>query len=416
MTPVRCLTPAGIARLRRYLAQLRGDGRLRPPIPLLTDTRLSKSSSLGEVTIEPRRFASRRAFAEYIDGRLQAGGFFGMADEDGLWEWLSLYYFDAVCPPDASGNRTPGVDHRHLVDHRLAKYTGRHLLRGPYVLYRRFSGGGYGELDLLLAAKLPVYDAAATSLGERPRIVGSRGALIAASRLYFDQNAASHKRGYTESAYGLRSFCRFVNNLPPSFDLETMSSDTVLALLPDGFERWMSHDNRERRNSVNVERGLSVPDGGGVAPEIDAVLQALQDRPLARRLARVRSDLFRCGVLSAYASRCAISGLRLAHSEGETESFEVQAAHIVPVGRGGRDLIQNGLALNRTIHWAFDLGLLWVSDDLRVSVSAQVDLDQRNEWLRQFRGVPLALPADTRLRPHREALRWHATNIAAQPR
>ena len=119
-------------------------------------------------------------------------------------------------------------------------------------------------------------------------------------------------------------------------------------------------------------------------------------------------------MLGAYESRCAISGVGLRHAEGAEAVgyYEVEAAHIVPVSRGGRDLVQNGLALTRTLHWAFDRGMLWVDDGLRVRVAREVEDDQRNAWLQQFRERPLRLPTDAPHRPHIEALRWHASNVA----
>ena len=42
----------------------------------------------------------------------------------------------------------------------------RHLLRSPYLLWRRYSGGPDGELDLLLGYALPVHGIAATHVGD----------------------------------------------------------------------------------------------------------------------------------------------------------------------------------------------------------------------------------------------------------
>ena len=146
------------------------------------------------------------------------------------------------------------------------------------------------------------------------------------------------------------------------------------------------------------------------------LLKDVADTPTTTFTAKVRSDLFRTAVVGAYDSKCAVSGLGLRHTAGATTSrFEVEAAHIIPVARGGRDRVQNGLALSRSIHWAFDLGMLWVGDNLRIAVAAEVENDRRNAWLKQFRGRTLAPPTDTRHGPSLNALRWHAENIAGRP-
>ena len=396
---IRCLTESGIREFRAHLAQLRENGRLPPPKKLLTDRKHSRPLESGVATVEPRGFPTRRDFAEYIDGRFRASGLSGDVDEPGLWEWLSLLYFDAVCPPDGSGIRNPGADARHLVNLQIKK-GGRHLLRGPYRLHRDFEGGTEGELDLLLSYPLPNYGAAVTALSERQgRIMSSQGALIAASRLYFDKATNGRKRGYTNPVNGVRAFSKLVTNLPNDFDLARLSADAIIALLPPEFEKWTGP-----ALDSNTEP---------LVHELDVLLQHFEDRSLTKSQAKVRSRAFRVSVIDAYQSKCAISGLGLTHlgSTG-TKQHEVEAAHIIPVEHNGTDRVQNGLALTRTLHWAFDRGMLWINDGFRVSLSAEAERDNRNEWLRQFKDRPLALPAQRRHYPHAEALRWHAKQIA----
>ena len=417
MDQIRCLSPDGIRQFARYLKRLREDGRLAPPRHLLTDDRYSNALTLGDVRVEVREFASRRDFVEYIDRRFRAAGFHEDGDEPGMWEWLSLYYIDATCPPDRNGTRKPGVDGRHLMNDQDARRRLRHLLRGPYMLYRQHGPGG--QLDLLLEAPLHVHRIASTHIVERPRIFGSPGALAAASRMYFDQVAGKPKRGYSDVESGLRAFCKYINNLPDCFDLAEMSADTVMALLPGQFEKWMDSDTDSEQIAdlrdlyVELHNVEPYSDGHQLARKLGDLLEAVGNRALTARQTKVRSEIFRSGVLGAYESRCAISGMELTHATGDGgATYEVESAHIIPVSRGGRDLIQNGVALNRTIHWAFDLGMVWIDASLRVSVSDQVERDQRNAWLKQFRGRPLRLPSHKAHHPHPDALRWHARNVA----
>ena len=413
MAPLRCLTSEGIEEFGRYLGELRVRGDHVPPRTLLTDDAYSVPSMLGDVTVARRDFTSRHQFAEYIDRRFRAAGVLVDADEPGMWEWLSLFYFDAVCPPNKQGFRKPGVDGRHLLRDPDLRRRHRHLLRSPYLLWRQYSGGPDGELDLLLGYALPVHGIAATHVGERLRLMSSRGALMAASRLYYDRAARKPKRGYSDDRNGLRAYCRFVNNLPGCFDLSELSADSVVALLPRKFETWLPDERPSMRGMFDGLATMDVSTGKAVAKQLDDLLQDIQDRPTTVSQAKVRSDLFRTAVVDAYDSKCAVSDLGLRHAVGtEAARYEVEAAHIIPVARGGRDLVQNGLALNRSIHWAFDLGLLWVDDRLRVATAKEVDNDRRNRWLKQFQGRPLALPDSPRYRPNLDALRWHANNIA----
>lgn len=418
MDSVRCLTAAGIAEFGDYIRRLGVEGDLPPPRALLTDDAYSSASTIGEVLIEPRDFANRREFAEYINTRFLEAGVFVDVDEPGMWEWLSLYYFDAVSPVKKGGIRKPGVVGRHLMNDANARRRFRHLLRSPYMLFRRYDGGPNGELDLLLAHPLPVHGIPATHIGERTRLMESRGALEAASRLYADPAFKRPKQGYSDNDNGLRAYCRFINNLPECFNLEQLSADTVLALLPPEFRMWMDGgcDTKLDRETRQMFGALAEIDSSShlclVAKQLADLLQAVDSRTVTNRQDTVRSDLFRTAILGTYESRCAISRIGLSHSRGmDTALSEVEAAHIIPVSRGGRDLIQNGLALNRTVHWAFDHGMLWVDDHLRVRVAKEVETDCRNQWLMQFRGRPLTMPINDSHHPHPEALHWHAVNV-----
>ena len=414
---IRCLSPIGIRRFRSYLKRLRDDGRIAPPRHLLTDDLSSLAATLGDVRVEAREFQSRRDFVEFMDERFRTAGFYEDADEPGMWEWLSLYYIDATCPLNRSGKRIPGTDSRHLMTDQDSRRRNRHLLRGPYMLYRQHGSGS--QLDLLLEAPLHVHRIASTHIAERPRILGSLGALTAASRMYFDRTAGKPRRGYSDEESGLRAFCKYINNLPDCFDIAQMSADTILSLLPGQFEKWIKCDTdadlitNVRHLCGELLSAETQFDGLELVGRLDDLLDAISNRALTERQTKVRSEMFRAGILGAYESKCAISGMELMHATGDGgANYEVEAAHIIPVSRGGRDLIQNGLALNRTLHWAFDLGMVWVDAHLRVSVSDEVERDRRNAWLKQFRGRPLTMPFDERHRPHTDALRWHAHNVA----
>ena len=118
---------------------------------------------------------------------------------------------------------------------------------------------------------------------------------------------------------------------------------------------------------------------------------------------KVRDIKFRRAVLHVYDGRCALTGMRLVNGGGR---LETEAAHIMSVGDGGPDAINNGLALSGTIHWMFDRGLIGLSDagDILLSgkindrdgVEKMINADRRAHW-------PSSIPH----RPHPKYLAWH---------
>src|SRR4051794_31884594 len=113
MPVVRQLTEAGIAAFRQYLEGLSAGTTGPPPTHLLTAEEMS--APLGaDVEVECRAFTSKRDAAEYLVSRLAGLDRAEVDNNGGLWSWLSLFYFDQVCPPSASGARRPGQIERHI--------------------------------------------------------------------------------------------------------------------------------------------------------------------------------------------------------------------------------------------------------------------------------------------------------------
>jgi putative restriction endonuclease len=89
-----------------------------------------------------------------------------------------------------------------------------------------------------------------------------------------------------------------------------------------------------------------------------------------RSAARVQG--FRRIVTKAYDHRCALCGVRIITPEQHTV---VDAAHIVPWSRNKNYDIRNGMALCKLCHWAFDEGMMGVSDNYEVITSRQIAAD-----------------------------------------
>lgn len=419
MTLLRRLNEDGIKSFVQFIEDLNQEKSSDVPEWLLDDPRYSSSLRVGDIDVqplgevEPKDFETRGEFACYLDSRIREAGILVDVDEPGLWEWLSLFYFDAVCPMNLDGTRRVGDLPRYVLHQRGWHY--RHLLRESYMLYRMNDRVLGNPADFLLHGPVNEHGTLFEHLCARPRLRNSSAVLQVARLLYCDANGVP-KSGVTVGETSIQNFGRIIRGLPERYDLETISADTVMVLLPEEFDRWIDDSDaiRELRDTRSM-LGSSVKDLDYDASPVDLaeLLQHVEERTLTHSQRRVRSDKFRIGVLVAYESVCAISGIGLTHrSADDAIRYEVDAAHIIPVAHGGSDLIQNGLALSRTVHWAFDHGMIWIDSDLQVRLSNEVWEDRRNEWLRGFGNQTLLLPKIEELHPHRDALRWHAENIA----
>jgi putative restriction endonuclease len=84
-----------------------------------------------------------------------------------------------------------------------------------------------------------------------------------------------------------------------------------------------------------------------------------------------RDQGFRRAIIVNYDHRCALCGVRIVTPEGQTA---VDAAHIVPWSVSRNDDVRNGMALCKLCHWAFDLGMMSVSDSFTVLLSRNISL------------------------------------------
>lgn len=254
----RALSNPGIERSRAYLAELRAGAAAPPPEALLTDPRYSTELS-AEVRVERKLFASRWGAGEYLWNRLQPLPQEEIEANRGLWAWLSLYYFDQVCPQKPDGSRKPGQDYRHVPDFSFrTRY--RHLLYGPYAVYRRHRGYAILVLSGPLHREQRIY----WEITSRIDLIASRGVLEALNALYLDRSGGIPKRGAQAAIPRPGTVLRFVRvlqQLDVTYDVYGMSGDEILELLPPEFDEWRGTgdspllDAVAPRPAIGSERG-----------------------------------------------------------------------------------------------------------------------------------------------------------------
>lgn len=142
-----------------------------------------------------------------------------------------------------------------------------------------------------------------------------------------------------------------------------------------------------------------------MAEPIEPFQHLARDLVVSQRAFRDAS--FARQVKRAYNGVCAISGLELRNGGGRPE---VEAAHIVPVGKSGPDTVRNGIALSGTVHWMFDRGLISIEDDHQILIAKDSLADGAVDRLI----VPerrLLVPKESVFKPHPTYLKWHRENV-----
>ena len=120
-----------------------------------------------------------------------------------------------------------------------------------------------------------------------------------------------------------------------------------------------------------------------------------------------RTGSFRTDVRDAFDDTCTLCGMSQRISE---DISLAEAAHIVPHSRRGSDIIENAICLCPVCHWAFDKGLVCITQDNIVVVSKMISNDSDvSTSLRKLDGRRAVFPESHKVSP--AALDWHMRNI-----
>lgn len=238
---LRKFTDKGLEQFRGYLHELGQGSAVTPPLHLLVDPEFSIEMR-ANVGVEHARFQSRLDLARYLDQTFEElpEQPDKLANDVHLWSWMSLFYFDQVCPTDDRGRRKPGRDYRHIPEPGYP-WGHRHLLMGAYLVYTVYGWGD--ELSkLLLHTALSVESHFHHQIAVRQNFITNRAIMEALHLLYYDQIQNKPKRGPTMNRSAPGSLYRFIDviqQLDVTYDLYSMSGAEIVSLLPAEFRPWL---------------------------------------------------------------------------------------------------------------------------------------------------------------------------------
>ena len=241
---VRCLNERGVEVFGEYLHSLRDNPTATPPYSILSDP-LTSANVRGRASIENHKFATRMEAGKYLNHKLSGLDPADVDQNRGLWAWLSLFYFDMVCPLDIDGEINPGQDYRHIpVSSHWHFY--RHLLLGPFSIYR-----SHGEsAKVLLANEVSKPGNFNEQIASRADMIRNPAIIQSLDVLYYDETRQRAKKGAEgrdkdkkPKAGTLLRFVTVIDQLTLNFDLFSVSRDDIVELLPREFNAWRPSTN-----------------------------------------------------------------------------------------------------------------------------------------------------------------------------
>ena len=235
MPSVRRFTARGTKRFRKYFHG-RVDGAPQAvPEELLNGLVTTEPLSYAR-EIESRLFESRYQFGCYLVEVLQDCPSEMISEDDGLWNWLTAFYFESLFPSPRGAKEESRYIFRS--NDRLKWY--RHLVRTNWDLVRT-----HGDTArVVLSGAINELGDEIEQLISRQDFRANRPLLDAAKLLFFvedDDGQGRLARGARDKdpAVGtLRRFITITQQLLLTHDIYAMSPKEILGLLPGEFDRW----------------------------------------------------------------------------------------------------------------------------------------------------------------------------------
>lgn len=235
---LRRLTQSGIITFSEYLDKLESEPTRTPPSELLVDVKSSESFRVP-LNIQERHFNSRFAAAEYIYSLFSSANVVNIESDIGVWGWMTLFYFDELCPVRTNGERRPRERAAYVPEPDNFQRYYRHLLLGPYLIYRANLDNPKRAMAFL-CKPLPIIDDIVAQLAADQEIISNKSIVELATHLYFDASTGAAKSGAGGKGMGSpRRLAAFMNQLKLTWDLYSISFDELLSVLPKEFSKFL---------------------------------------------------------------------------------------------------------------------------------------------------------------------------------
>ena len=226
----------GLAAFRAFLAMCRENPETAVPRELLEDETLTEALP-SMLDVAPQKLISKEDAATYLSQLLEPLPEQWVAQSDGLWSWLALFFFDEVCPPE-KGRHHVKNDYHYIFEHKNSRHVYRHLLFVPWRVLRIAPQHN----RLILSTPLKTLDQVTTEIMKRLFLTRIPCMFEVLDRLYWDEAKGTVRRGITLSRTAKPGDLRHrlplrVRQLEKTYDLQSLEANQLIELLGNEFRQ-----------------------------------------------------------------------------------------------------------------------------------------------------------------------------------
>jgi hypothetical protein len=235
VSELRRFTRDGIAEFERRLEAIKA-GERGDIDDHLTLNREWTEMVQPTIEIERPAFQTKRDAGSYLSQILKPVRGPGAAVDPGMWTWLSAWFFDSLCPMDASGARSIKASPHYVMSLSDGRGRSEHLLFTSTVVFELAP-----ETKIILEGPISSLTREGHEIGGRLSLLRIREMPALLDRLYWDNATNRVKQGASSPDYpgNFRSrLHRRVDRLTRTYDLTDLPADRLLQLLGDEFKAW----------------------------------------------------------------------------------------------------------------------------------------------------------------------------------
>jgi hypothetical protein len=262
---IRVLNEEGALQFRQFVESVRTGSVLATPLALLRDPATS-SEIEPKMTMEEVPLTSRLDLGRNLAAWLRPSEQRVVSWNIGLWNWLSLRFFDQLCPQDGAGKRKVLQPSHYVLDHAFSyQHYYRHLVRFAWLAYA--THGERARILLCHSGKasegIGQWGEISEQLGARQDILGNKTIIDAAGLLYLDDFGNPIRGATSRDRKGVvRRLADIANQLGLTYDLRTCPVADFLNLLPPEYERWVREFRKRASKEIRYPPSTGASEAG----------------------------------------------------------------------------------------------------------------------------------------------------------